>query len=106
MSYIINQNVKHFKVLGSIFYLLFFFRNIHEGYLSLKDVDDEKSKFADKLKNIDRGMKLVEKKLFLSKIVLFFTAREKFNFRNRLIPIKRLDSEPKSEPKSELELEP
>ena len=104
MSYIINQ--KHFKVLGNNFYLLFFFRNIHEGYLSLKDIDDEKNKFADKLKNINKGMKLVGKKLFLSKIVLFFTAREKCNFRNRLIPIKSLDSEPKSEPKSDLELEP
>ena len=51
---------------------------------SLKDADDYQSKFV-----IDKGIKSIDKKLFLSKIELFFTAREKVlnNFKNRLFPI-------------------
>ena len=54
--------------------------------MSLKNVDDEQSKFANKLKNIDKGIKSVGKKLFLSNIGLFFTAREKVinKFKKRL----------------------
>ena len=48
---------------------------IHEGYLSLKNVDDEQSKFADKWKNIVKVVKSVEKKLFLSNKGLFFSTR-------------------------------
>ena len=33
---------------------------MHEGYLSLKDAHDEESKFANELKNIDKGVKSVE----------------------------------------------
>ena len=54
-------------------------------------------------------MKLADKKLFLSNIGLFFTAREKplINFEDRLFPIKNLEpkAEQKLEPKLELELE-
>ena len=66
-----------------------FLWDIREGYLSLKDVDDYQKKFANKLKSIDNGIKSTDKKLFLSKIELFFTAREKVlnNFINRLFPI-------------------
>ena len=66
-----------------------FLWDIREGYLSLKDVDDYQKKFANKLKSIDKGIKSTDKKLFLSKIELFFTAREKVlnNFKNRLFPI-------------------
>ena len=74
-----------------------FLRDIHQGYLSLKDADDdEQSKFTNRLKNIDKGIKSVEKKLFLSNIGLFFTAREKVhnNFKNRLFPIKNTEPEP------------
>ena len=39
-----------------ILYLLFL-RDILEGYLSLKDADDERSKFAYKVNNIDKGIK-------------------------------------------------
>ena len=52
------------------------FKDIHEGYWSLKDTDDEQRKFANKFKSIDEGIRSIEKKLFLSNIGLFFTARE------------------------------
>ena len=57
---------------------------------------------------IDKAIKWVEKKLLLSNIGLFFSAREKVpnNFRNRLVPLKNLEYEPESEPKPELEPEP
>ena len=29
---------------------------MHEGYLSLKDAHDQESKFANELKNIDKGV--------------------------------------------------
>ena len=32
-----------------------YLRDIHEGYLSLKDVYDEQSNFATKLKSLDKG---------------------------------------------------
>ena len=38
-----------------------------------------KSKFANKLKGIDKCIKSLEKKLFLSNIVLRFTARNFLN---------------------------
>ena len=49
---------------------------MHEGFLSLKDTDNEQNKFANKLKSIDKGIKSIEKNLFLSNMNLFFTARE------------------------------
>ena len=46
-------------------YLLpIFKRDIHEGYLSSKDPPDEQNKFSNKLKNIEKSIKTVEK--FLS----------------------------------------
>ena len=45
-----------------------FLRDINEGYLSLKDADDEQTKFANKLKSINKGIKSIKKKLFLSNI--------------------------------------
>ena len=44
MIYIISQDEYSFPII--------FLRDIHEGYLSLKDDDDEQSKFANKLKSI------------------------------------------------------
>ena len=84
------------------FLAIIFSKDIDEGYLSLKNADDEQSKFANKWKNIVKGVKSVEKKLFLSNIGLFFSARQNVlnNFRNRLVPLKNL------EPKPELETEP
>ena len=32
-------------------------KNMYEGNLSLKDADDERSKFTTKLKNLDKGRK-------------------------------------------------
>ena len=60
-------------------------------------------KFGNKLKNIDKSIKSVEKKLFLSNIGLLFTAREEVfnNFKNRLFPIKNIELD--LEPESELE---
>ena len=39
--------------------LLIFLRDIHEGYLSLEDADNEQSIFASELKNFDKGIKAV-----------------------------------------------
>ena len=46
MSYTIHQNTEKFIILANILYLLFtcFLRDIHEGYLLLKDADDEQKK--------------------------------------------------------------
>ena len=52
------------------------------------------------MKNIDKGMKSVEKKLLLSNIGLgFSTARGKVrnNFKSRLFPIQKLEAEQESE---------
>ena len=84
-----------------------FLRDIREGYFSLKCANDEQNKFANKLKNIDKDIKSVEKKLFLSNIGLAFTTwvRVLNNFKNRLFPIKNLEPEHKSETKSEAKSE-
>ena len=67
-----------------------FLRDIHEGYLSLKDTNDEQIKFPNKLESIDKSIKFIEKKFFLSNIGLSFTAREKIlnNLTNRLLRTK------------------
>ena len=41
-----------------------FLRDTHEGLLSLEDVDDEKSNFAAKLKNLDKCRKTIGKEFF------------------------------------------
>ena len=41
----------------NIFRLLFSFKYIHEGHLSLKDYDYEQSNFPIKIKNWDKGKK-------------------------------------------------
>ena len=66
-SYIINQVVKRLIISVNIICLLFF-KDTLEGYLSLKDADDEQSKFANELKNVDKDVKSVEKKFFLKNI--------------------------------------
>ena len=44
----------------SVYSLYFaFLRDVHEGYLSFQYVDDEQSNFASKLKNIDKGKKII-----------------------------------------------
>ena len=43
---------------------LLFLRDIHEGYVSLQVADDEQSKFAHEIKNIDEDAKSVEKTFF------------------------------------------
>ena len=44
--------------------LLIFLRDIHQGYLSLEDADNEQSIFASELKNFDKGIKAVAKSFF------------------------------------------
>ena len=44
---------------------MFFLRHMYEGNLSLKDADDEQSKFTAKLKNLDKGRKRNRKNSFL-----------------------------------------
>ena len=66
-----------------------FKRIIYEGYLSSKDPHDEQSKFSNKLKNIDKGIKSVGQ-LFISTIVLLSNAWKDIlnRFKTRLFPIK------------------
>ena len=73
---ITNQNTEKFIIALNILCLFFFLRDMHEGFLSLKDTDNEQNKFANKLKSIDKGIKSIEKNLFLNNMNLFFTARE------------------------------
>ena len=54
MSYIKNENIEKFIIFRNIFCLLFL-RDIHEGQLPLEYTDDEKSNFAAKVKNLDKG---------------------------------------------------
>ena len=67
-----------------------FLRDIHKGYLSLEDADNNESKFATELKNFNKGIKTLEKKSFLNNLGLSFSAREKVlnSFKRRLFPIK------------------
>ena len=58
---------------------MLFKRYIDEGYLSLKDADDEKSKFGNKSKSIDEDKKALEKPLFLSNIGFLFTEKNVVN---------------------------
>ena len=48
-----------------IFFTYCFLRDLHKGYLSIKYADDEQSKVANEWKNIYKGIKSIEKKLFL-----------------------------------------
>ena len=61
MSYSINQNVKKLTTLVNIIYLLIFLRDIHEGYLSLEDADDEQCNLVAKLNNLDKGTRELKK---------------------------------------------
>ena len=42
-----------------MFFTYCFLRDVHEGYLSLEEADDEQSNFAAKLKNLDKGKKYI-----------------------------------------------
>ena len=57
MSYIINQNVEKL-------FTYYFLRDIHEGYQSLDDADDEQSNFAAKLNSLDKGKKQLKNSFF------------------------------------------
>ena len=41
-----------------------FFRDVHERYLSIEDVDDEPSNSHAKLNNLDKRLKKIEKEFF------------------------------------------
>ena len=57
MSYIIYQNVEKL-------FTYYFLRDIHEGYQSLDDADDEQSNFAAKLNSLDKGKKQLKNSFF------------------------------------------
>ena len=70
-----TKTYKRIYTYFSEYSLPIFLRDIHEKYLSLKDADDEQSKFANKLKNISIDINSVEKKFFLNNIGLFYSAK-------------------------------
>ena len=45
-----------------------FLRDIHEGQLSIEGADNKQSKFANELKNFDKGTKTLDKKSFLKQL--------------------------------------
>ena len=96
------------KMLVNIHHLVFFLRDIHNGYLSLEKTDNKQSNFVNELKNFERGTKTLEKRSFLDNLGLLFSAREKLldNFQSRLFPMKKLDKIPTLQPTSEPAAEP
>ena len=66
ITYELNYKSKRRKVnnFGEYSLSIVFLRDIHEGYLSLEDADDEQCNFAAKLKNLDKGQKTIEKEFF------------------------------------------
>ena len=96
------------KMLVNIHHLVFFLRDIHNGYLSLEKTDNKQSNFVNELKNFEKGTKTLEKRSFLDNLGLLFSAREKLldNFQSRLFPMKKLDKIPTLQPTSEPAAEP
>ena len=86
MSWIISQKI---VFLANIHYL-FFLRDIQEGNLTLKDADEEQSELVNILKDLNRGVKPVEKRSFLDNIGLLLSEREKIvnNFRSKIFSVK------------------
>ena len=86
MSWFISQKI---IFLANIHYL-FFLRDIHEGNLTLKDADEEQSKLASILKDLNRDVKPIEKISFLYNIGFFLSEREKIvnNFRSKKFSVK------------------
>ena len=78
------------KMLVNIHHLVFFLRDIHNGYLSLEKTDNKQSNFVNELKNFEKDTKTLEKRSFLNNLGLLFSAREKLldNFQSRLFPMK------------------
>ena len=61
-------------------------RDIHEGFLSLKNADEEQSNFATKIKNLDKDWKNKLKiSFFKNNLGLLFRAKKKF-----LIPLRAI----------------
>ena len=62
----LNYKSKRRKVYNftEYFLLIVFLRDLNEGYLSLKDADDEQSNFPAKIKNLDKVKKTIEKEFF------------------------------------------
>ena len=67
-----------------------FLRDIHEGHLSIENVNRKQSNLAIELQNFEKGTKTLEKKSFLNNLGLLLSAREKVlnSFKGRLFPIK------------------
>ena len=79
----------------SIFITYCFLGDIYKGNLSVKDTDEEQSNLISILKDINSGVKPVEKRSFLNNIGLFLIAREKIlnNFRSKIFRIKNTSAE-------------
>ena len=65
-------------ILVNIHYLLFFLRDIHEGYLSLENAYLKQSNFAIELKNFGNSRKTLEKKTFFKKQDYYLVQEKKF----------------------------
>ena len=56
---------------------LLFLRDIHEGHLSVEGADNKQSKFANELKNFDKGTKTLDKKSFLKQLGIIIQCKGK-----------------------------
>ena len=65
---------KRFIILITCCFLI----DIHDGYLSLQDADNEQNNFATELKNFVKGTKAIEKKYFLNELDYILVQGKKF----------------------------
>ena len=65
--WIINQKLEKTMILVNSNYL--FLRHINKGNLTLKDADEEQSKLLNVLKDLNRGVKPVEKRAVINNIL-------------------------------------
>ena len=103
-----NDESKHGKHINLVnIHHPLFLRDIHEGHLSIEKADKTQSNFANELKNFDKGINTLGKKV-LNNLGLLFSAREKLlhSFKNSLFPIKNLDKTSTLEPATEPAREP
>ena len=79
-------------------------RDIHEGFLSLENADEEQGNFATKIKNLDKDWKNKLKiSFFKNNLGLLFRAKKKVldTFKSNLFSIKNLNKVPTHEPNRE-----
>ena len=106
-----QSNYKKTYNLGKYSLRIAFFRDAHEGYISLRNADLKRGNFTIELKSFEEATKAIEKKSFLNNLGLLFSAREKAlnSFENKLFPIKNLGKistrQPVAEPTPEVKTE-